>query len=246
MEIQTNMPDPNDITALLASLTAAEAAETSVSDAEVEEILAAKEIEDAADASEELDDAMLASLEASVARAEVYETQQPTSNMTQPAAPAAAVSAPKAPRAAKTSSGVARTPRKALTDLDEGVFQRSINDVVDAASKAATIALRPTQVKVAEKFDNLFLAIANGKLPSNYVVVAFKTLNKFGAMTSADLVAAYKATGLKDGTARSQAGQIMELFNVVGIALRSGQALSQRADSTVAVRLNDLIGKTAA
>ncbi len=59
-------------------------------------------------------------------------------------------------------------------------------------------------------------------------------------MTSADLIACYKAAGLGDGTARSQTGQIMALFAAVKIADRIGQTLTLRADSTLATKIRGL------
>ena len=249
MQTQQVSHDMTDLESLLRSLSAAEAVE---SDPVVDAILAEKELEDAelmaddAALTEELDECLLADLEAATARAEVYEAQEATTDPTAVAPTATPAAAPKTKRAPKAAGATStpRTPRKALTDLDEGVFQRALGDTVDATSKSVTISLRPAQVKVAEKFDNLFLAIANSKLPSSYVVTAVKTLQQTGTMTSADLVGAYKAAGLKEGTARSQTGQIMELFNVVGIANRSGQSLTVRQDSTVLVRLNTIINAT--
>lgn len=244
MELQTMKTQPDDLESLLASLTAAEAAE---SDPVVDAILEAKEAEDLADLAaeaqiepmtEELSDDLLADLEATVARSEVYAAQDAGADST-PAPTTKGAKAPKAPKAPKVA-GTPRAPRKELADLDESVFELSNGAVT--LDKASVIALRPSQVKIAEKFDNLFLALAAGKEPSNYVVTAIKVLGKNGTMTSADLAAAFKASGLKDGTASSQTGQIMELFKVVGIANRAGQALTLRADSAVYDKLSAIIG----
>jgi len=56
-------------------------------------------------------------------------------------------------------------------------------------------------------------------------------------ITSADIVAAYKASGLKEGTARSQSGQIMVLFDALGIAKRNGKSLTLDADSNAVTYL---------
>lgn len=221
MEVQT-MNDESSIEFLLASLSAAEAAEN----ARLKADEAVVEKDD-----EELDEDLLADLEATVARAEVYAAQEATIDPTP--VPTTTLSKPARQKKAVVAS-TPRLPRKSLGDLDESVFEIVIGGLID---KAAVIAARPSQVKVAEKFDNLFLALAAGKEPSSYVTTALKVLTKTGTMTSADLIAAYKADDLSDGTARSQTGQIMELFNVVGIALRSGQSLTLRQDSSVAKRL---------
>ena len=102
-------------------------------------------------------------------------------------------------------------------------------------------ALKPAQVKIAEKFENLFTALSVGKAPSTYVMIAFKLLDEKKTVTSADIVAAYKASGLGEGTARSQSGQIMHLFATVEIATRVGQTLTLNASSTIADRIRKVI-----
>jgi hypothetical protein len=203
------------------------------------------EQQEIADEDENLDEDELSELEAGLARAEVYEAQSSVIDPT-PMAPTNTPAAKLSKPARQTGSPVQRTPRKSLADLSDGVFQLYDSETPGPANKTATLAARPTQVKIAEKFDNLFLALEAGKAPSSYVVTALNVLSKTGTMTSADLIAAFKADDLKDGTARSQTGQIMELFNVVGIARRSGQSLTLRTDSVVARKLAAIINPTTA
>jgi hypothetical protein len=102
-------------------------------------------------------------------------------------------------------------------------------------AKADVLKSKPAQKKVAEKFVNTFQSMAAGKAPSKYVVQAMEHLDAAGGTTdTAALVAAFKASGLGDGTARSQTGQIMVLFPVLGIAKRSGKTLTACDDSNVA------------
>lgn len=108
------------------------------------------------------------------------------------------------------------------------------------ANKLTTIALLPTQVKIAEKFENLFVNLAAGKKPSSYTMQAFMLLEAHGTISSADLIGAYKTAGLGEGTARSQAGQMLALFNVVGIAKRTGHSLTINPVSALAQRIRDL------
>jgi FtsZ-interacting cell division protein ZipA len=199
---------------------------------------------------DELEEELLQELAAAEARASVYESQTATPAPTlsnDGTAQVVQTTKTKAPRQKSTSAAATpRTPRKNLADLDDGVFQLYDSEVPGPANKAATLAARPRQVKIAEKFDNLFLALSAGKEPSSYVVTAFKVLSNNGTMTSGDLVAAYKSAGLVDGTANSQTGQIMELFNVVGIARRAGRALTMRSDSVVARKLASVLKMIAA
>lgn len=186
-----------------------------------------------------LDEADLAELENTVARTEAYLNQpvgagvaDATETTKKKSAKTREPNATKAPRAPKT-------PRTEVSALPDAVFEILTGSPID---KAAVIGKRPVQVKVAEKFDNLFHAIHAGKEPSSYVVTAFRLLKASGTMTSADLVNGYKAEGLGDGTAQSQKGQIFTLFDAVCIAARSGQTLTLRADSAIAAKLSAILG----
>ena len=149
----------------------------------------------------------------------------------------------KAPKVAGAASAP-RTPRDISKVADEFFVLSGDPSTMSpddlSAARTATMALKPAQVKIAEKFENLFTALSAGKAPSTYVMIAFDVLEKKGSMTSADVVGAYKASGLGEGTARSQSGQIMNLFATVGIATRSGQTLTLRSDSLLADRLRSL------
>lgn len=147
----------------------------------------------------------------------------------------------KTPRTASTTTRI----EKDLSAIDAKLFQlSSAVEPSDAAAaeqnKVDVLATRPAQVKIAEKFDNLFTSLNSGRKPSTYVMQAFEALEAKGELTSADVVATFKAAGLGDGTAQSQAGQIMVLFNVVGIAKRDGQKLTALKDSMIADRIRAL------
>lgn len=248
MEANTAMPEtPENLEALLASLTAAENAEKDpgFSDASkpVVKVTASEPIDEndlLADLNSigtgEVSDDLLADLEATTARAEVYAAQTANNAIsTNPAGPAKE----KKERKKKADGAAQRQPRQDLASLPDAIFEVIVGAPID---KSAVIAKRPAQVKIAEKFDNLFQSLAAGKEPSRYVVTAYKVLKKAGQLTSADVIAAYRAEGLKDGTASSQTGQVMNLFDTVGIAQRVGRALTLRADSAIAKRLDAILG----
>jgi hypothetical protein len=117
------------------------------------------------------------------------------------------------------------------------------------ANKAEVLRKRPAQVKVAEKFDNLLLAVAAGKAPSKFTMDCFRALKASGSITSKELVAALEATPMKTngskgyngGTARSQAGQMMSLFPALKIATREGQKITLNPDSTLADALSAML-----
>jgi hypothetical protein len=162
-------------------------------------------------------------------------------------------SEPKAVEAAKPAKAKkAATPRapKELSSIDpdffilDTTFAGDTDDLIE--NQAKVIGRMPTQKKIAEKFDNLFRSLSVGKKPSVYVMACFEALVAKGEVTNADLVAALRASssrsgaGYNEGTARSQAGQIMVLFDVVGIASRSGQTLTINPNSKIAERLKAL------
>lgn len=215
---------------------------------EAEAALAGETVIDELDIAEE----DLLAAESAIEREEAYESQ--SSEVDADAEAPAQAQANKPAKGKKTksaSSGGApktSTPRVAR-DLStvaaehfviEGDASTMSADDLEAAKKA-TMALQPGQKKIAEKFENLFSSLAAGKAPSRYVVDAFKLLEAKKSMSSADLVAGFMTAGLGEGTARSQTGQIMHLFEVVKIAKRTKQTLDLIDDSVVAGKLRALI-----
>lgn len=256
MNVQMNTaPVADDLTALLSSLTAIDKGAQETAPAAVEpdfdessllaDLEAIGEVAPAPAATTievtaELEEDLLADIVSEAARTESYQNQQDEAPISTTAASAEPeqvkkARAPKDPNKPK----VARTPRSAIGDLPDTAFEITVGAPAD---KAAVLAATPAQKKVAEKFENLFISLNAAKEPSRYVVTAFKLLNAQKSVTSMDIVGAYKTEGLGDGTARSQSGQIMALFDVVGIADRAGSKLTLRADSAVAAKLRAVLG----
>jgi hypothetical protein len=198
------------------------------------------------DPSAELDEDALRDLDAAISRKEVYESQASVALTTVDKVDVKAGA--KAPRTPRTPRAAA-APRveRDLASLDPATFVlngdvASMSEADILTAKAETLDRMPAQVKVAEKFENLFQAVASGKSPSRYTTIAFDLLNKNTTITSSDLVASLCANGCGDGTARSQAGQMMVLFNATRIADRVGQTLTLRTDSLLAERLRVIAG----
>lgn len=198
-------------------------------------------IEDDAD-TESLDPEEQRALELDLLKVEAYEAEAGEVAATAPVTPLATTPAktPKAPRAAATP----RTPRD-LSALPDDAFQLFEGSV---PNPAAVRSLRPTQKKVAEKFDNLFLSLHAGKKPMNYTLDLFKVLEDLsGTATSEQLVKGLMGKPKSDGstysigTARSQVGQIMTLFATVGIATRTGQTITLKPNSVLAAKMRKLI-----
>ena len=219
-----------------------------ITDEVVEEIIEASSAEIVA-ADGVLADDLLKDLDLGIERQEAYAEQEaaeadPVGNKEKAATAAATKKPDRKPKDKTAGAATARTPRDistvapeffALVEPDAGADLEAI--------KTATMALVPTQVKIAEKFENLFAALSVGKPASTYVMIAFGLLDDKKTATSADIIAAYKASGLKEGTARSQSGQIMNLFQTVGIADRASQVLTLRADSKLAESLRAVATK---
>lgn len=227
---------------------AAEVIEEEVSEeAGPEEIAAEVNDEEAAAvaAADELGDLDLNDLEltpedeAAIERVEAYDSQESDSDVVTEVQPVAAASAPAAAKRARRASGGTRTVIKGdVSKLDPKLFVlSSAAEPADLdANKQAVIASRPKQVKVAEKFDKLFLALDAGRPQSRYVDLAFEYLEQHKTFSQADLVKHY-ACSMGEGTARAQAGQIMVLFDVLGIASRTKQTLTTLPHSKIAERL---------
>ncbi len=110
----------------------------------------------------------------------------------------------------------------------------AMSDEDKNSAKTTVMAATPTQKKVAEKFENVFQSMAAGRAPSKYVMTIFGALDTKKELTSAEIIGAFKASGVGEGTARSQSGQIMVLFPVLGIAERDGKNLKLKDDSNIA------------
>jgi hypothetical protein len=225
--------------------------------AEVEDVLADLDLDDMAledldlsgaevEVSEVLADDQMRELEQHLERQEAYQEQTAAAVVTVEKQPAGAAKV-KTPRSGSArGSSVPRAARDLNTVAEEFFVLSGDAKGMDAsqltAAKTATIARKPSQVKIAEKFDNLFTAVASGKLPSVYTMIGFRLLDANKKITSGDLIAALKTelTNCGEGTARSQCGQLMNLFAAVGIADRSGNTLELRSDSLLAERIREL------
>lgn len=204
-----------------------------------------------------MDEHQAIELEAALARDESYEEQTATSDMVTEvptAAEAAATPSTVAPAAKKARA--ASTPRVArdLSSLPAEAFVLTTEIPADLeANKTAVIGSQPTQKKIAEKFENILMSVAAGKTPSTYTMDCYRILKAKGEVTQGELVTALQGITRKDGsktygegTARSQAGQIMTLFAALKIATRSGQKLTLNPDSMLAVALDRLSAPPAA
>lgn len=225
---------------------------------EVEEVIQAEAVAESeveAVTEEDLENVDLDELEMSIDREEGYASQESEMSVAEKPAEAVAAAknttapkAPRAPRAASTTPATPRTPRD-LASLDAKVFvlegdAAQMDDDTLATNKATVMAALPTQKKIAEKFENLFAALNAGKQPSVYVTAAFKLLDEKKSVTGTDITAMFK-TSYKQGTAQSQSGQIMTLFEATKIATRQKNTLVLNDNSVVAERLREIFASEA-
>lgn len=229
---ETIVEEPTeDITEEVATeVEAAEEAEAEVID-EVDAALAAAD--DLEDLALDPDD------EAVIDRMEAYDSQEASStDLDVDAAKKAKTTKPK-----KARAGGTRAPKKDVNAIDPEYFVLNTDTAPAdlAQNKADVIAKRPIQVKIAEKFDNLFAAIASGAKPSRYTALAYEFLKSKGEITQKELNAHYEAQGVGPGTASSQSGQLMNLLVNVEIAVRDGKALKINPNSKVAERLDPIL-----
>jgi hypothetical protein len=221
-------------------------AETSALDASagIEELLTDLTLDDlnGTENDDEVIEALTDSEEAAVEAVEAVEgayAEQTTSTADVSAPAASEADAEPAKKARKPREKKAAAPKapRDLNSIDASVFVLTDGVTDLEANKSAVIALMPKQKKIAEKFENVFRSVSASKAPSEFVRIGFKTLHNSGTMTSTELVAALKAAEYSEGTSRSQAGQIMALFPILGVATRDGQKLTYNADAPMTKRL---------
>ena len=93
-------------------------------------------------------------------------------------------------------------------------------------------------VKIQEKVVNFYAHVAQGATLSTYTVIAIRLLQKEGELTSKTLKDAYIARPYTEGTASSQATQMMRLLPLLGLAKRNGSKLVVNSDSVLLPSLN--------
>lgn len=110
-------------------------------------------------------------------------------------------------------------------------------ELPEAEQKAKHQALLETidglPIKIGEKVVNLYAHIANGATLSNYTKMAIYLLVKDGELSSKTLKDAYIARPYTEGTANSQATQMMKLLPTLGLATRSAGKLIVNPDSVL-------------
>ena len=192
-----------------------EGAEITVGDAEIDEVVAAIEVDEAKRKA-------YASMEA----------EEPVEGAAAPApAPSDATTEMKAkaartPRASLLTHKASELIRQVLGENAHEFFQLNKSGPTDKDGLVEQMnrtleAIDKLDKKSREKAVNLFSAIASGRTPSVYTRQAILALQKHGTLTLKDLVNVYQTEfSYKPGTARRQASEMFALLPVVKIANR--------------------------
>lgn len=191
-------------------------------------------IEEEVVSEDEVTDEVILAVDRAAEKAEAYEAQESIEIVDQTK-----------PTKSKVKRVVSSTPRVArdLNGIEAKYFVFNANpeqmsDEEIGKMKAVSLANMPTQRKVAEKAENVLHSIQAGRPASKYVMTTFALLKEHKVISSQMIVDAFKASGLSDGTARSQQGQMMILLPWLGVAERDGKELKLRDDSNVATFLS--------
>ncbi len=238
-------PSPSDIDLMLSELNVSE---TEVIDPETFEEI--EELKEPSPDILEIGEDEESELSAAIAKDEIYAETESVSDIDE-VEPVAAKPAkekkerkPRAasPKGSKVERSLEALPAEAflLVNSEEGA---EVSEELKEELKALVLSTRPTQKKIAEKFDQTIAALHAGRKPSTYVVDCFAMLNKAPgkSMTSSELIAGLKSMDYAEGTASSQVGQIMALFPILGMAMRDKQTLALREDSVFNEKLATLI-----
>lgn len=252
---ETVLNDLAELDAVLASMTNDEPEETITDELEELDILIEESaVNEALDVgaeetivsqNEDVAEGDLQALEQQIQRDEIYAAQESSETPEEIKGENEKKPRPQGGVSSSTATSAGRSASRAVRDLssvspEHFVLTGDASSMTDedlATNKAQVIGLRPAQVKVAEKFDNIFTAKASGRAPSKYTMIAFSLLEKNGTVTGTEITAAFTASGLADGTARSQSGQMMALLPAIGVADRNMKSLTLRSDSNIAAYL---------
>lgn len=154
------------------------------------------------------------------------------------AAAAAAAVAPKT-RAPRVSRAAGAKPSQVLaaTMSDEALLKAAMLLTGDEESEDNVKALNDTidslAKKVGDKAVNLLRYASEPRKLQNYTRLGLELLVRDGEVTSKSLTDHLKAAKYTEGTARSQANQIMSLFPALKVAARSGKTLTLNSESTL-------------
>lgn len=157
-----------------------------------------------------------------------------------------------AKKSRRTTSAKSRTPATPRSNRDMSaipahhfVLTGDISTMTDAqmeSDKDRFIKGMPEIVKVQEKIITVMASLNSGAKLSPYIAIPVRQLLDNGTITSADIIAAYMATGsMGTGTARSQCTQMMTLLPYLGLAARSDKSLALNNASLLATSLQPLL-----
>lgn len=163
---------------------------------------------------------------------------------------------PEAPKMKSRASGASKPSDALVQRLGnvDAVYKNLVFSADDAAKteeelrKECEARLKEFDVlpkKVGEKAVNLVAHIAGNAKLSTYTEIAIQMLLRDGQITQSGLFERYRKRPYSEGTSRSQAGQIMRLFQTFKIADGTTSALTLNKNSIIAQVLEEVVGKAA-
>lgn len=255
LEQEEVVVDNDDVSAII-SMGEGEVYEEIVEEAEPEpeEVLAGSEpLGEPIEEDEVLADDMMRefdlALTISEAKDAVYSSAEAVEIITDPTTPNPAAVKVGRKRVASGTSRKAAVPRanRDIENIPAELFSLASEpgnfqyDELDAM-KATFISGMPDIVKVREKIVTVMASLQSGAKLSPYIAIPIRLLMDRGVISSADIVAAYMATGnMSTGTARSQCTQMMTLLPYMQLATRSGKDLTFVSGTEIAKKIVPLI-----
>lgn len=219
----------------------------------VEDVLSEEDIVAAAAAVEAADSAQEEDVEAAVAEVEVEEAKKATykkAKSTEKPAKSAATPTKKAvPRMSLDTHKASDIITQRLGANAHAVFHLDTTQPNDEAALKASMATTLEAIdkldkKSREKAINLFQCLAENKAPSVYTKLAWQFLNANESVSLGQLTDHFLKLGYKIGTARRQAGEMLALFPVVGVATKEkgrGTPMVLNANTVVGKRIQEIL-----
>lgn len=166
------------------------------------------------------------------------------------------LSKPEEPKAKARASGASKPSSALIQRLGnvDAVYKNLVYVPEDAAKSAAELKAEcdarlkefdALPKKVGEKAVNLVMHLAGSAKLSTYTEIAIQMLLKNGSLTQTELFERYRARPYSEGTSRSQAGQIMRLFQTLKVGVGTTSSLTLNKDSIIAQALEEIVGKAA-
>lgn len=239
--------DDAELESILATVTV-----DGVDDEEIVEEVA----EAAADATDEEIEEIIAALEIEEAKAEAYAEQEPGADMVIEEAAAESneggkpAKKAKAPRAYRKTMAGYKKSEVIMDRLGANSHEYFALELADAELSQEELKAKQEEMlaridgiakKIGEKAVNLLSWLAGRAKLSNYTEQALRLLIEKGKITSKDLLEHYKARPYSEGTSRSQSQQLMKLLPEMKVGIMDGKVMHLNPESLIVAKFREQI-----